>query len=235
MDEREMVDINASDEEFDKLYEKLSEGEEQGKRSKKSARSKKSGEPEEPKKDGWQKSVLMYLHDIVALLVIVILVFTLVFRIVVVSGTSMNHTLLDGDYLLLLSSTFYKNPKPGDVIVASKDSFDNGAPIVKRVIAVAGQTVDIRDGAVYVNDQKLDEPYTWAETKKTGGIPFPVTVPEGCVFVLGDNRGNSTDSRSPLIGMIDTREIVGKVIFLFLPGTNKGVQQKDMSRIGAVS
>ena len=234
MKKKNMVDIHASQEDYDKLYQELNEGEEQDKKAKKPARVKKE-ETEEPKKENWQKAVLLYLHDIVGLLVIVVLLFTLVFRIVVVSGTSMNHTLLDGDFLLLLSNTFYKDPKAGDVIVASLDSFDNGAPIVKRVIATAGQTVDIRDGAVYVNDVKLDEPYTWADTKTTGGVQFPVTVPEGCVFVLGDNRGNSTDSRSPMIGMIDTRQIVGKVIFLFMPGTNKGVQQKDFGRIGAVS
>ena len=234
MKKKNMVDIHASQEDYDKLYQELNEGEEQDKKAKKPARVKKE-ETEEPKKENWQKAVLLYLHDIVGLLVIVVLLFTRVFRIVVVSGTSMNHTLLDGDFLLLLSNTFYKDPKAGDVIVASLDSFDNGAPIVKRVIATAGQTVDIRDGAVYVNDVKLDEPYTWADTKTTGGVQFPVTVPEGCVFVLGDNRGNSTDSRSPMIGMIDTRQIVGKVIFLFMPGTNKGVQQKDFGRIGAVS
>ena len=234
MDKRDMVDINSSDEEFDKLYQTLTEGEESEKPRKKSPK-KKSTDEQPQEKECWQKSVLMYLHDIVGLLLVVILLFTVVFRIVVVSGTSMNYTLLDGDFLLVLSNTFYTQPKAGDVIVASKKSFDNGAPVVKRVIATAGQQVDIRDGAVFVDGNRLDEAYTWADTNPTGGVKFPVTVPDGCVFVLGDNRGNSTDSRSPMIGMIDTREIVGKVIFLFLPGTNKGVQQKDFSRIGAVS
>ena len=101
-----------------------------------------SGQPEMEIKNKAQirkDNILMYLHDFVVWLVAILLVFLLLFRVVVVSGTSMNNTLLDGDYLLLLSSTFYHNPQQGDVIVASKESFDNGSPIVKRVIATEGR------------------------------------------------------------------------------------------------
>ena len=81
------------------------------------------------------KDIMVYLHDWVFLLGIGFVVLLLCFKIVVVSGTSMKNTLLDGDYLLLISSSFYKDPQYGDIIVASKDSYENGAPIVKRVIA----------------------------------------------------------------------------------------------------
>ena len=97
----------------------------------------------EEEKLGWQKSVLLYAHDMLYLLLIVMLLFLLVFRIIVVSGGSMRMTLLDGDYLLLLNNTFYHTPQRGDIVVISKESFDNGKPIVKRVIATEGQTVDI--------------------------------------------------------------------------------------------
>ena len=189
------------------------------------------------KKPSWQKNVLLYLHDLVFLLAAVILVFLLFFRVVVVSGTSMNNTLLDGDYLLLISDVFYRQPKQGDVIVASKESFDNGAPIVKRVIATEGQTVDIdfELGIVYVDGLALHEPYTLTPTNLFEGINFPVTVEEGCIFVMGDNRNDSKDSRNPQIGQIDCREVLGKVVFLFLPGTNYGEYRWDINRIGVVS
>lgn len=189
------------------------------------------------KRPSWQKNVLLYLHDLVYLLAAVILVFLLFFRVVVVSGSSMNNTLLDGDYLLLISDVFYRQPKQGDVIVASKESFDNGAPIVKRVIATEGQTVDIdfELGIVYVDGLALHEPYALTPTNLFEGINFPVTVEEGCIFVMGDNRNDSKDSRNPQIGQIDCREVLGKVVFLFLPGTNYGEYPWDVNRIGVVS
>ena len=186
--------------------------------------------------DLWN-SIMLYLHDLVYLLVLAIVLLLLCFRVVVVLGSSMNSTLLDGDYLLLLSSTFYRTPKQGDIIVASKETFDGGKPIVKRIIAVENQVVDIDFGAgiVYVDNQPLSEPYTLTLTTNDEGTQFPLTVDEGCVFVLGDNRENSLDSRSREIGLIDCREIVGKAIFLFFPGTNKGKVARDFSRIGALN
>ena len=183
-----------------------------------------------------QNTVLAYLHDLVFLLAGLLLVFVLLFRMVVVSGPSMRTTLLDGDYLLVLSSTLYQNPKHGDVIVASKDSFKDGEPIVKRVIAKSGQTVDIdfELGTVYVDGVALEEPYTLTSTNMQEGISFPLTVDEGCLFVMGDNRNESKDSRHPDIGLIDEREVLGKVIFLLIPAKNDETGKRDLRRIGAV-
>ena len=189
-----------------------------------------------PKKDTWQANVLMYMHDLVRLLGIIVLVSMLLFRVVVVSGPSMYNTLLDGDYLLVLSNLFYHEPEQGDVIIISKESFDNGKPIVKRVIATEGQIVniDFHAGVVYVDGIPLDEPYTYTNTNLKEGISFPLTVEEGCIFVLGDNRNSSKDSRNPEIGQIDKREVLGKVFLLFLPGTHFGTEQRDFGRIGVV-
>lgn len=182
------------------------------------------------------KNVLVYLHDLAYLLAIVMLLFLLVFRVVVVSGPSMYSTLVDGDYLLLLTGALYHDPQPGDIIVACKDAFEDGMPIVKRVIAIEGQEVDIdfRSGIVYVDGIALEEPYTNTPTNLMEGMQFPVTVPQGCVFVMGDNRNESRDSRYPGIGMIDEREILGKAVFLFLPGTHDGEMERDFSRIGVI-
>lgn len=188
------------------------------------------------RKLGWKKNAVLYLHDVILYLVIICVVFLLVFRVVVVSGTSMNLTLLDGDYLLLVSNLFYRDPEYGDVIVASLDSYDDGAPIVKRVIATEGQTVDIdfSTGTVYVDGVALEEAYIWTPTTTSGGVQFPLTVDEGCVFVMGDNRGNSRDSRYLEIGLVDEREILGKAVFLFLPGTNRDTLDRDYARIGVI-
>ena len=188
------------------------------------------------KRSDIQNSLLLYLHDLVTLLAGILLVLLLLFRIVIVSGPSMNNTLLDGDYLLLLSNNLYPNPKHGDIIVASKDDFKDGEPIIKRVIATEGQTVDIdfAAGIVYVDGIALQEDYTLTPTNLAEGIAFPITVDEGCLFVMGDNRNESKDSRNPEIGLVDKREVLGKAIFLLIPGTDGGSAQPQYSRIGVI-
>ena len=188
------------------------------------------------KRPGWKENIMLYLHDAAYLLILVLLLFLLVFRIIIVSGDSMKMTLIDGDYLLLLNNVFYHDPAHGDVVVISKDSFDNGAPIVKRVIATEGQTVDIdfETGIVYVDGQALQEPYINNLTHNNIGTVFPLIVEENCIFVLGDNRGVSRDSRDPAIGQIDKREVLGKALFLFFPGNDQEQTSRDYDRIGAI-
>ena len=204
----------------------------------KEAETEKVEKAEKPEKASEPtKNILAYLHDFVFMLTGVLLVLLLLLRVVVVSGPSMKNTLLDGDYIILLSNVLYNDPEQGDIVVASKNSFKNGEPIIKRIIAVEGQEVDIDFGAgiVYVDGVALDEPYTLTGTNLQEGIQFPLTVDAGCVFVMGDNRNDSKDSRSPEIGLIDTREILGKAVFLIIPGADKGTQKRDFSRIGVLS
>ena len=193
-----------------------------------------SDKEKEPR--SWQQNVLLYVHDLMCMLLVVMLLFLVVFRVILVTGDSMFTTLWDGDYLLLVSELFCGDPEPGDIVVISKASFDNGSPIVKRVIATQGQTVDIDfdSGPVYVDGQALREPYIHNETTNEEGTVFPLTVAENCFFVLGDNRAVSLDSRSPQIGQIDRREVLGKAICLMIPGTHHGQLLPDYSRIGAV-
>lgn len=186
------------------------------------------------KKSNPKKTVLTYLHDLVYLLAVVLVLFLICFRVVVVSGPSMNDTLKNGDYLLLLNSVFFHDYQQGDIIVASKDSFRDGEPIVKRIIATEGQSVniDFEMGIVYVDGVALDEPYISTTTNLYEGVEFPLVVEEGHVFVMGDNRNNSKDSRSPEIGQIDVREILGKAIFLIFPGAD--YNEREFDRIGVV-
>lgn len=185
----------------------------------------------------WQQNVALYLHDMIFMLVIVMAVLMLFLRIIVVDGPSMESTLLNGDYMLLVGNMFYKNPSYGDIVVVSKQAYSNGKPIVKRVIATEGQSVDIdfNEGVVYVDGVALDEPYTKTLTALKEGTTFPLVVEEGKVFVMGDNRNNSKDSRSTQIGLVDKREVLGKVAFILFPGTGMGgTEQRDFSRIGVV-
>ena len=190
----------------------------------------------ENKKTKAQKIILSYLHDLVFGLVAVLLLFMLVFRVIVVSGPSMMETLQNGDCIILLSSVFYRQPQYGDIVVVSKETYKDGEPIIKRVIATEGQEVniDFYKGVVSVDGIALDEPYVNTPTNEFEGVEFPLTVPTGCVFVLGDNRNLSKDSRSPEIGMIDKREILGKALVIALPGLDEVTGERDFKRIGVL-
>ena len=193
-------------------------------------------DPVPGEKGNWKKDLKLYLHDLVMYVSVIIVAFLLLFRIIIVSGDSMNSTLLDGDYLLLISNSFYREPTQGDIIVVSKQKFDGGAPIVKRIVAMEGQIVDIDfdKGVVYVDGVPMEEPYVNTPTNRQEGMAFPLLVEEGCYFVLGDNRNNSKDSRHPDIGLVDRREILGKAILLVLPGTDEGMSPRDFGRFGAI-
>ena len=180
------------------------------------------------------KVILSYFHDIVFLLAIALLVFLLLFRIVRVSGSSMYDTLVNDDYVLLLNNLFCGDPKQGDIVVVSKNSFKDGEPIIKRVIATEGQTVTIKNGKVSVDGIVLEEPYLDPDVVTLTSEPMHITVEKGHVFCLGDNRAVSMDSRSSQIGQIDCREIIGKAILNFLPRSESG-KGFDFSRFGGIT
>ncbi len=167
-----------------------------------------------PKKEKSKMTVFDILEPIVAALLVITIIFTLFFRIVNVSGRSMMPTLENGDKIVI-SATGYE-PQRGDIVVLS-GAAGLKETIVKRIIAVGGDKVDINftTGVVTVNG--VEEEYTYVLTLQQFDIAFPITVPQGSVFVLGDNRAESLDSRSTEIGCIDERYIVGKVMFRLFP------------------
>lgn len=195
------------------------------------------GAPREGRRGVWSDAYML-LHDLAYILAAVSLIFVFVLRLVIVDGYSMYPTLVNRDYVALESNVLYQNIRPRDVVVANVPGFQEG-PIVKRVIAVAGQTVDIDflAGVVYVDGQALEEDYIYQPTYLqyyNDGVQFPLTVDEGCVFVLGDNRNDSRDSRYAPIGQIDTRYVLGRVRWVALPGWDKFTDTMDFSRIGKV-
>lgn len=170
-----------------------------------------------------EKEKKPFLFDLISVIstavVIVTIAFVLIFRTVGVSGNSMYPTLKDGDRIIL-SACLYK-PENGDIVVTcqpSKVSYIESV-LVKRVIATAGQTVniDFEKGIVYVDGKALDEPYINAPTHDQEDFRGPMTVPEGYIFVMGDNRNESTDSRDMRVGFIREDYVLGKALFRIVP------------------
>lgn len=175
-----------------------------------------------------------WVQTLVCSVLAVVLVFTFAVRGFRVDGQSMRETLQDGDMLLILNDHLCAGYQPGNIVVLRKAGFRDGKPLVKRVIALAGQTVDIdfEAGIVYVDGEALEEDYIREPTWTPEGLDFPVTVPEGHIFVLGDNRNNSSDSRHRDLGPIDLRMVIGKAVFLAVPGVTKDLDAREWSRVG---
>ncbi|MBQ8732797.1 MAG: signal peptidase I [Oscillospiraceae bacterium] len=181
-------------------------------------------EPELQKKEPQEKpfslknEIYEWLESGVFALTVVVLIFTFLFRIVMVDGRSMQPTLQDQDRVITVS-LFYK-PAPGDIVVVTQPNAMNHS-LIKRVIAVEGQTVfiDPETGDVSVDGKVLTEPYIMEKINpsKIGDMKYPLTLKDGEVFVMGDNRNNSSDSRDSMIGIIDERYILGKAVLRIFP------------------
>ena len=164
------------------------------------------------------RDLYLNIRVLVVMMTVFVLMFTFVARIIVVSGPSMENTLIEGDLILVWSLGY--TPEQGDIVVLTQESYQEDS-IVKRVIATEGQTVDIDywAGAVYVDGTALEEDYI----KEVMRVPSygeginHVTVPEGCIFVMGDNRNQSADSRFPAIGIVDTRCVIGHGLLVLFP------------------
>lgn len=185
----------------------------------------KTQEKELEGKEALKVDLYFWLQALVMVLVALILIFTFVGRIIGVVGSSMYPTLHDGD-LLLLQSIGY-TPKQGDVVVLTKEFDASSGPIVKRVVATGGQHVEIDYGAgtVSVDGVVLDEPYINPEEPVTE--PYyqnltSVDVPEGSIFVMGDNRNHSSDSRDVTLGTVDERYVLGRALWVLMPFQNFG-------------
>lgn len=185
--------------------------------------------PETKEETSVKTFVFDWLEVLVHAIIAVVICFSFIFRIATIDGPSMNDTLFDGERVII-SNLLYE-PEVGDIVVISRnkenstDTINAGkTPIIKRIIAMEGQTVriDFDEGIVYVDDVAIDEPYTKTPTNRSYDIDFknPVMVPEGCVFVMGDNRNDSLDSRDSSIGdngMIDKRYILGRAVYRVFP------------------
>ena len=183
----------------------------------------KKPEKEEKPLSGAQEAY-EWLQILIVALVTIILVFTFVGRITRWWGRSMLPTLHEGD-VMLIRDIGYTDPQPGDIVVLTKEFDAARGPIVKRIIAVERQTVDIDydAGTVAVDGQVLDEPYIHeAMLCPTYENQTHIEVPEGSIFVMGDNRNHSSDSRDVTLGTVDTRYLLGKAEFICFPFSDFG-------------
>lgn len=180
---------------------------------------------------GWYE----WVQALVSSVLVLVLLFTFVVRMIGVDGFSMLPTLQNGDCLMVINPIFYDDYQYGDIVVLRKESFME-EPIVKRVIATGGQTVDIdfTTGSVYVDGQYLNEDYIYELTFLEEGMEFPLTVPEGSVFVMGDNRNHSSDSRDSRLGTVDARYVIGKAVFVAIPGRDAFTGKREFGRIGVI-
>ncbi len=164
-------------------------------------------------------SLYDWVSSIIVAVVAVVILLTFCFRLIDVDGTSMEPTLINTDKVIV-TNLFY-TPEDGDVVVISHgELYDK--PLVKRVIATEGQTlrIDFDNSQVYVDGVLIDEPYIQGLTVK-GTAEIPEVIPEGKVFVMGDNRPVSLDSRYVEVGLIDEESIIGKAQFVIIPHTYK--------------
>lgn len=193
---------------------------------------------EAPKQGGVLDDICDILETIFISIFVVILLFAYAIRPVTVEGHSMESTLQDGDTLLM--SDFLYTPEAGDIVIVDNDyaylldtdgevyesrGLDSGNRLIKRIIAVPGDTLDINfdTGTVYINGEAIEEDYIQGSTiYDEGGFTYPITIPDGYYFVMGDNRQNSTDSRSPYVGLIPEDAILGKAVLRITPFSNFG-------------
>ena len=191
---------------------------------------------EQEKQTAEGRDLYEWVQSLVGSVLVVVAIFTFVIRMMGVDGHSMLNTLQHGDRLLVVNSMLYHDYKYGDIVILRKDGVFDDDPIVKRVIAVEGQTVDIdfAEGIVYVDGEALEEDYIREPTYTAEGTEFPLTVPEGSIFVMGDNRNGSSDSRDYRLGTVDTRYVIGKAAFLIFPGPDYETEKRDFKRIGVI-
>lgn len=170
------------------------------------------------KKSEGTAGIYEWVHSLVFAVAIVVIILTFFVRLVDVSGPSMLDTLKGGDKVVI--TNFLYTPQDGDIVVISHGAVYS-EPIIKRVIATEGESLDIdfETGEVKVNGEVIDEPYIKSKTL-AGDNEIPSVVPDGKVFVMGDNRGVSMDSRSRKIGLIDKKDIIGKARCVVFPFTD---------------
>ena len=170
-----------------------------------------------------RKNAYDWIQCLASALIVCVVIFIFVARVIDVKGTSMYPTLNNQDKMLV-SDLFY-TPKAGDIVVFKKDQYDPERALVKRVIATEGQeiNIDFDRGIVYVDGVALEEDYINELTTTKLDFIGPQTVPDGCVFVMGDNRGVSLDSRSDEVGTVDEDRIIGKAFFRLYPFSEIGL------------
>jgi len=169
-----------------------------------------------PQKSSASREVFFWAQALVFALSVLVLVNIFVGRVSGVSGSSMLPTLTEGDQLIVQVAGYDRYSRGDIIVIAAEEEFP-GEPLVKRIIGIAGDTIDFDfdKGVLILNGEEVYEPYIKESMRKFGMMDYPLVVPDGHVFVMGDNRNGSTDSRS--IGALPTEDVIGRVVFRIWP------------------
>ena len=168
------------------------------------------------------KDIYEIAESVIISFIVITVLILFFFRAVSVDGDSMLPNLHNGDRII--TTNFLYNPEKGDIVVIDKNT-NYGKPLIKRVIADEGDKIfiDYSTGDVYVNDEKISESYIFEKINTVDKENINTVIPEGYIFVMGDNRNNSLDSRDPSIGIINEKNILGKALFQIYPFNSIGV------------
>ena len=174
----------------------------------------KKAKKEKPKKS-MKQEIFEWVMVFVVAAALAFVVRTFIFEPVRVDGSSMLNTLTDSDFMIATKFDYlFSDPERFDIVICDYPNTDDGMYRVKRVIGLPGETIELRAGELYVNGEHVAQDFDMTENETYFG---PLTVPEGCYFVMGDNRNNSKDSRSPMVGPLKRSEIKGHVRCVVFP------------------
>lgn len=209
------ADVETTDEPTDESFGGHADDEEFGVPAEGENGSDGESDEQEQKQPG--RGLLDWAQALALAISAIVIIFTFFARIIGVDGDSMNPTLIDRDRLIISHIAY--DPTPGDIVVIHVEGYSE--PLIKRVVATEGQTVRLApdEGLVYVDGVALNEPYTAEPTRKNYDVPAytDIVVPDGCLFVMGDNRNHSSDSRSNTVGMVDERQVIGRALWRLFP------------------
>ena len=200
--------------------------------NKKNTQEQNAPEKKAPEKKSIGREIFEWIMVFVVAGAMAFVVRTFIFEPVRVDGASMMYTLEDGEFMIATKYDYWLgDPERFDIVICNYPNTNDGMYRVKRVIGMPDETIELRAGELYVDGKHVEQSFEMTPNRTNFG---PYTVPPGHYFVVGDNRNNSKDSRDPDIGQVDRREVLGKVLLLFLPGTHFDTEERDYSRIGVV-
>lgn len=169
-----------------------------------------------------EKEILLWIKAVVIVIILALALRTFVFRICIIKGTSMVPSYYHGDVVFMDKLTYlFSSPEEGDAVICANAMGLSEGNLAKRVIGTPGDTISLEFNGekviLIINGEEVEEDYIAEEMQQAGDVDYPITIPEGYYFIMGDNRNMSTDSRYKSVGLISEESIQGKIVFTVWP------------------